>query len=126
MNIQKSVLIFLLICSVSTFVLAQNNKTKKADATFNAGEYYKASEMYQKLYSKAGTKIFKAELGFKLGECYRHMNIPRKAEKWYKKAVRYKYQDPMSILYLADAMKMNEKYPEAKTEYERYRDVVPD
>lgn len=126
MNIHKSVLIFLLISFVSISALAQNKKTKKADASFDAGEYYKASEMYKKIYSKAGTKIFKAELGFKLGECYRHMNIPRKAEKWYKKAVRYKYQNPMAILYLAEAMKMNEKYAEAKTEYERYRDLVPD
>ena len=126
MNIQKSALIFLLISFVGISILAQNKKTKKADASFDAGEYYKASEMYKKIYSKAGTKILKAELGFKLGECYRHMNIPRKAEKWFKKAVRYKYQDPMAILYLAEAMKMNEKYAEAKTEYERYRDIVPD
>ncbi|RLD81323.1 MAG: hypothetical protein DRJ10_06330 [Bacteroidetes bacterium] len=126
MNIQKSVLSFLLIGIVSVSVFAQNKKTKKADASFDAGEYFKASEMYVKVYSKASTKIFKAELAFKLGECYRHMNIPRKAEKWYKKAVRYKYQDPMSVLYLAEAMKMNEKYAEAKEQYERYKDLIPD
>lgn len=125
MNIQKSVLIFLFISFVSAFALAQNKKTKRADASFDAGEYFKASEMYKKIYSKASTKIFKAELAFKLGECYRRMNIPRKAEKWYKKAVRYKYQDPMAVLYLAEAMKMSEKYVEAKTKYERYRDLVP-
>ena len=126
MNIQKSVFIFLLIGFVSVSVLAQNKKTKKADASFDAGEYFKASEMYVKIYSKASTKIFKAELAFKLGECYRNMNIPRKAEKWYKKAVRYKYQDPMSVLYLAEAMKMNEKYIEAKEQYEVFKDLIPD
>jgi len=126
MNIQKSVLIFLLIGFISTSVLSQNKKTKRADASFDAGEYFKASEMYKKIYSKAGTKIFKAELAFKLGECNRNMNIPRKSKKWYNKAVRYKYQDPLAVLYLADALKMVEEYDEAKTQYERYRDLVPD
>ena len=84
MVIQKSILVFLLISLVSISALAQNKKTKKADASFDAGEYFKASEMYKKLYSKAGTKILKAELAFKLGECNRHMNIPRKSKKWYK------------------------------------------
>lgn len=127
MNIQKSLLLFLLIGFISISASSQGNKkTKKADLSFEAGEYFKAIEMYKKLYSKAGTKIFKAELAFKLGECNRNMNIPRKAEKWYKKAVRYKYQDPMASLYLADAMKMNEKYDEAKIAYQNYKDLVPD
>ncbi len=126
MTVKKSALVLLILGVVSVSGIAQNKKTKKADASFEAGEYFKASEMYKKIYSKAGTKILKAELGFKLGECNRKMNIPRKAEKWYKKAVRYKYQDPLSVLYLAEAMKMSEKYTEAKTEYERYRDIVPD
>ena len=126
MNIQKLILIFLLIGFVSASSFAQNKKTKKADASFDAGEYFKASEMYKKIYSKASTKVFKAELAFKLGECYRNMNLPRKSEKWYKKAVRYKYQNPMTVLYLAEAMKMNEKYLEAKEQYERYKELVPD
>jgi len=126
MDILKSVLIFLLTCLVSMSTTAQNKKTRRADASFKAGEYFKAIEMYKKIYSKANTKIFKAEIAFKLGECNRHLNIPKKSQKWYNKAVRYKYQNPMAVLYLAEAMKMNSKFMEAKEKYEQYSDLVPD
>ncbi len=125
MNISKVLLFTFIIILNTNFSFAQEKKMRKADEAFYAGEYFKAIELYQKIYSKASTKILKAELGFKLGECYRKMNIPRKAEKWYKKAVRYKYQDPMAVLYLADAMRMNEKYDEAKEYYQEFHDLVP-
>ncbi len=126
MQAVKSTFIFILILITSLSVSAQSKKTKKADATFDAGEYFKAGEMYTKLYSKAGSKVAKAELAFKLGECYRRMNDPKKAEKWYARAVTNRYQDPMSLCYLADAMKMNEKYADAIVEYEKFKDLVPD
>ncbi|MFN8256392.1 MAG: OmpA family protein [Bacteroidales bacterium] len=118
--------VLLLILFSGIAISAQTKKIKKADDTFNAGEYYKASEMYTKLYSKANSKLIKGELAFKLGECYRKLNEPKKAEKWYQRAVNAKYQDPMSVCYLADAMKMNEKYADAIVEYELFKDLVPD
>jgi len=126
MQALKSIIILLLIIFSSQTIIAQSKKIKKADATFDAGEYFKASEMYTKLYTKATTKIAKAELSFKLGECYRKINDSKKAEKWYLKAVNGRYQDPMSVCYLADAMKMNEKYADAIVEYEKFKDLVPD
>ncbi len=126
MRAVKSVIILILFFSASTFLQAQSKKIKKVDDIFSAGEYFKASEKYTKLYSKAKTKVVKAELAFKLGECYRKMNVPKKAEKWYKRAVRNRYQDPMAVCYLADAMKMNEKYADAKVTYEQFKDLVPD
>lgn len=126
MRVLKSFILLLLVFSISYSAEAQNKKTKRADETFAAGEYFKASEIYTKLYSKASTKIIKAELAFKLGECYRKMNDPKKAEKWYNRAVKSRYQDPMAVCYLADAMKMNEKYADANVEYEKFKDLVPD
>ena len=38
--------------------------------------------------------VRRAEIAFKLGECFRKMNVPRKAERWYNRAVRNRYQDP--------------------------------
>lgn len=120
-------LFFIIIILLSINQLtAQNKKMKRADEVFTAGEYFKASEIYTKLYSKANSKIVKAELAFKLGECYRKMNDPKKAEKWYNRAVKARYQDPMAVCYLADAMKMNEKYADANVEYEKFKDLVPD
>ncbi|MBN1251111.1 MAG: OmpA family protein [Bacteroidales bacterium] len=126
MRLQNLLTILFVILLANNTILAQNKKTKKADASFDAGEYFKASEMYKKIYTKANTKILKAELSFKLGECFRKMNIPAQSEKWYKKAVKYRFQNPMAVCYLADAYRMNEKYDDAKIEYEKYTELVPD
>ncbi len=110
----------------SEFVYSQSKKLKKIKSIYDAGEYYKAAEKYKKLYSKTKTKSAKAELAFYLGECYRKINKPRKSEVWYKRAVRYRYQNPMAVYYLADAMKMNKKYADAKVNYEKFKELVPD
>jgi peptidoglycan-associated lipoprotein len=126
MRVHKITAILLLLLISGNFVFAQSKKNKRADDTFNAGEYFRASEMYTKLHSKATTNTAKAELSFKLGECYRKLNDPKKAERWYLRAVKGRYQDPMALLYLAEAMKMNEKYADAKVEYEKFKELVPD
>jgi len=126
MRVIKPLLVLIILIFAGNFVLGQNKKIKKVDDIFEAGEYFKASEKYTKIYSKTKTKVVKAELAFKLGECYRKMNIPRKAERWYNRAVRSRYQDPMAVCYLADAMKMNEKYADALVTYEKFKDLVPD
>jgi len=106
---------------------AQNNKKfKKADDTFDAGEYFRANEMYFQIYGKLTDKKTKAEIAFKMAECNRHLNLPKQAEKWYSKAVIYKYPNPLASLYYADALKMNDKYEEAKIEYEKYFELAPD
>lgn len=126
MKTTKCILIITILLFANNLMYAQGKKTKKIDAIFDAGEYFKAAEKYTKLYGKSKTKLVKADIAFKLGECYRNMNLPRKSEKWYGRAVRYKYQDPMAVCYLADAMKMNEKYADAKVTYEKYKELVPD
>ncbi len=122
----KLVLVFSVLLLSCNFLYSQSKKLKKIESIFDAGEYYKAAEKYKKLYGKTKTKSGKAELAFKLGECYRKMNVPRKAEKWYNRAIRYRYQDPMAVCYLADAMKMNEKYADAKITYEKFKELVPE
>lgn len=126
MQIIKNTSLLLIFVLFGTSLFAQNKKTKRADESFAAGEYFKASEMYTKLHSKATSNAQKAELSFKLGECFRKMNEPKKAERWYLRAVKARYQDPMALLYLADAMKMNEKYADAMVEYEKFKELVPD
>ncbi len=122
----KLIIIILIIIPNNYLLHSQSKKLKKIQTIFDAGEYYKAAEKYKKMYGKAKTRTLKAQLSFNLGECYRHMNISKKSEKWYKRAVKYRYQNPMSVCYLADAMKMNQKYEEAKINYEKFKELVPD
>jgi peptidoglycan-associated lipoprotein len=117
--------IFLILLIFANSLAAQNRKIKKADDAYLAGEYFKASEMYTKLIPKTPNKVAKAELEFKLAECFRKLNEPKKSERWYSRAVKDRYQDPMALCYLADAMKMNEKYADALVTYEKFKELVP-
>ena len=52
-------------------------RLKKADRKYENGEYFAASEIYRKNNSKISTRKqrkLKAEVNFKLGECYYNTN----------------------------------------------------
>lgn len=122
----RYILIFLLITTFSTSLLAQRKRIERADQYYNSGEYFKAKELYIKAYSRAKDKSSRGKIAFKIGQCSRKINDPRGSRKWYQKAVYNKYQNPRTKLYLADALKMLEQYEDAKKYYADYKDLVPD
>ncbi len=107
-------------------LFAQRDHEKIADNIFGIGEYYDAIDRYKKASAKEKNRDKKNSIIFKTGLCYRMINEPKKAESYFKRAVGRKYADPLAVLYLADALKMNEKYDEAIIEYENYQKLVPD
>ncbi|OFX53185.1 MAG: hypothetical protein A2046_06310 [Bacteroidetes bacterium GWA2_30_7] len=119
--------ISILILSAITVNLAysQSSATKEADDAYNSGEYYGAIDLYKVAYNKAKNDAVKAEIIFKTALCYRHTNDALQAEVWFKKTVKVKYPDPTCTLFLADALKQNEKYDEALIEYRNYLRLVP-
>jgi peptidoglycan-associated lipoprotein len=104
----------------------KNAKLRKANEEFAAGHYSTAADMLRKAYSSVKNKDEQAVILFKIGECYRQIAVPVRAESWYAKAINKGYQDPKVYLYLAEAKKMNQKYAEAKEEFKKYREKVPD
>ena len=118
-----SLFFFALLFCASAF--AQKNFQKEADKKFNSFEYYAAIDLYKAAYKKASKKQ-KPECLWKTAECYRLINDMKQAEVYYQKAIKAKCeQSVLAQLYLADAMKMQEKYPEAMNEYEKYSKEVP-
>ncbi len=57
---------------------------------------------------------------FQIAECYRLTKDPRKAEAQYRRLIRAKYTDPIASLYMAEAMRDQEKYEMAIKEYKNY------
>lgn len=120
---------------ISTFAIAffivsgsfaQKDFTKEAETEFNNEGYYKAIDLFKKAYSKENNRAKKAEILFKIGECYRLIEDPKQSQVWYDKAIKANYPEPIAILYLADAIKAEGKYDEALTQYQLYVDKVPD
>ncbi len=120
--------IFVFLFSVSqTEVYAQkkNRKMIKADNAFNLEQYVKAAELYKKAYKKTKNRALKAEIIFKQAECYRMSGNIKRAESYFKRAIKAKYPDVIVYLRYADALRMQEDFTEAKVQYEKYIELNP-
>lgn len=119
-------LLLLVMFSFQAQSQRKSRRMEKADALFYAGEYFKAKDVYKKAYSRSKNRKLKGEISFKAGLCYRHLNEPRRARIWFRRAERYDYPNPKTILYQAEAYKMEEKYEDAIEAYNAYKELVPD
>ncbi|MGB0999898.1 MAG: OmpA family protein [Flavobacteriales bacterium] len=104
---------------------AQTKRTKKADIAFDLGEYHKASERYKNAYGRANDKTEKQYISFKMAECARRLGNYRQAENYLKRTVKMRYEDPIAILYLAEAQANLGKYDLALENYNAYQNLVP-
>jgi peptidoglycan-associated lipoprotein len=104
----------------------KKQKDSRAQASFDAGEYFEAIDLYKNAVNKVSDKTQKTAILFKIGECYRILGDARSAELWYKKAVREDYQDPIIFLRYGQMMLINEKYTEAEEQFNKYMELVPD
>jgi len=130
-QLKASTVLRLILLAMTIFFANESFSQKKkksfikADEMYSAGEYFKANEKYKKLFGRVKDKKLKGEVAFKLGECNKFLNIPKKAESWYRKAMKFKYADPKMYLYCADVTKMLEDYTEAAILYAQYKKLVP-
>jgi len=104
----------------------KKQKDSRAQAAFEAGEYFESIDLYKNAVNKVSDKAQKTAILFKIGECYRILGDARSAELWYKKAMREDYQDPVIFLRYGQMMLINEKYPEAEEQFKQYVELVPD
>ena len=103
-------LCFLLIISNDVYAQKKSRKMVKADQAFSAEQYNKAAELYKKVYQKAKSRALKSEIIYKQAECYRLSGNIKRAESYYKRAIKAKYPDVIVYLRYADILRMNEKY----------------
>jgi outer membrane protein OmpA-like peptidoglycan-associated protein len=105
------------ICCVKTY-----GQTAKADTLFEHLEYYKASKLYEK---KAVTHP-STDIYFKLGECYRKMNLYKDELAAFDKVNSAgTYSKSEFYLDYGQVLKNNGKYPEAKIAFDKYTELMP-
>ncbi len=121
------VFIILIIFAFSQEMTAQKRKSEKAYASFSAGEYYDAIDLFKDAYSKTkkADRAARTELVFMIAECYRLTNNPKDSETWYKLAVRSSYSKPEAQFHLAESLKENGKYELAIDEFRKYKQAAP-
>ena len=93
---------------------------KKADAAFEARQYFNAINMYKQAYAGA-SKDKKPGIMYKSGYASQEINDYKAAETFYQKAIAANYDDPAVYLNLAEVLKSQLKYPEAIVEYNKYK-----
>ena len=120
-------ILFVLFSLSSTNIYAQkkNRKMAKADNAFSLEEYVKAADLYKKAYKKTKNRAVKAEIIFKQAECYRLSGNIKRAESYYKRAIKAKYPDVIVYLRYADGLRMQEDYEEAILQYQKYMQLNP-
>lgn len=125
----KHIFLFLIlfIFVTSQEVTAQKRKSDRAYASFSAGEYFDAIDLFKDAYSKTKKtdKILRTEMVFMIAECYRLTNDPKNAETWYKLAVKSATSKPEAQFGFAESLKKNGKYPLAIDEFKKYKQVAP-
>ncbi|RYD93894.1 MAG: flagellar motor protein MotB, partial [Sphingobacteriales bacterium] len=89
---------------------------KQADEEYKLFNYSKAVELYLKAYDKKPT-LYTAQ---RLANSYRLMRNYQQAEVWYAKTVTVEDSPAENVLYYAEVLQNNAKYPEAKAQYNKY------
>lgn len=123
--------VYIIVCLLLTAVAAgcRTPKLSEADAKFQRGEYYDASVTYKKVYNKLRKKEERpqrGEVAFKMGRCYRLLNMSARASAAFQNALRYEYPDSTTHFMLAQALHADGKYAAALRSYDKYLEFCPD
>lgn len=123
--------VYIIVCLQLTAIAAgcRTPKLSEADAQFQRGEYYDASVTYKKVYNKLRKKEERpqrGEVAFKMGRCYKLLNMSARASAAFQNALRYEYPDSTTHFMLAQALHADGKYAAALRSYDKYLEFCPD
>ncbi|ARS37237.1 OmpA family protein [Pontibacter actiniarum] len=96
---------------------------RKADKLYENYEYAKALEAYQEAIQKRTPGLETAE---RIATAYRMTRQSQAEENWYGKVVRMEGRPPMNLYYYAEALRSNGKYKEAKEQYMKWGEEMPE
>lgn len=120
-------IITLAVCVLLTAACGSEKAIRKGDQYAAVMEYYEAAKEYKKGYRKISAKERKkrAEVAWKMAECYRKSYNAVAAVGAYQNAVRYGYPDSTALRHLADAQLVKGDYKAAQKSYEAYIEKAP-
>ena len=107
-------------------ILAQNTRLKEANSEFEKFHYHNAAVLFENYLLSEKNNISEEvfQIKEKIATCYRKMNEPKQAEKWYAEVVANPNADPINKLYYAQFLAQNQKYDQSKAVYQEYAKIV--
>ncbi len=124
---KNSLYIFIMLVAIVMASCSSEKGIRRGDQLVAIMEYSDAVKEYKKAYRKISPTERKkrAEVAWKMGECYRKSNSPQFAIGAYQNAVRYGYPDSIVLRYLADAQLQKGDYKAARSNYEAFLEKAP-
>lgn len=125
-NLHLIIIYIALIATLLTGCGAEQ-AVKKGDKFYAMGEYFDAATQYKKAYSQTPAKerALRGQRALKLADCYRRINYTQKAIAAYTNAIRYKQEDSLTHLLLAQQLMKNGNYKEAAKQFQTALDSMP-
>lgn len=105
---------------IGTSGFSQERRLKKADAFYEAGEYFKSVDMYKRAMKKMTGRKEKTPIYFKIGNAYYLAGDYRKARTYLRRASKYDPANREAWVKEAEILRMSEKYDEALEVYREY------
>lgn len=126
-NLSYILSLAILLTLFSAVSCSSEKAIRKGDRYAAIMEYHEAAKEYKKAYRKIPPKERRkrAEVAWKLGECYRKSNNAIRAVGAYQNAVRYGYSDSTALLYLADAQLEKGDYKASQKSYREFLEKAP-
>ncbi len=123
-----SYIISITLCVLITASCGSEKAIRQGDQYAAIMEYHEAAKEYKKAYRKISPKERgkRAEVAWKMGECYRKSYNAVSAVGAYQNAVRYGYPDSTALRYLADAQLVKGDYKASQKSYEAFLELAPD
>lgn len=117
-----------LLLSIAAVACSSEKAIRKGDKFAAIMEYHEAAKEYKKAYRQVSPKERpkRAEVAWKMGECYRKGNSAVFAAAAYQNAVRYGYPDSTALLYLADALLEKGDYKASEKNYTAFLEKAQD
>ena len=117
-----------LLLSIAAVACSSEKAIRKGDKFAAIMEYHEAAKEYKKAYRQISPKERpkRAEVAWKMGECYRKGNSAVFAAAAYQNAVRYGYPDSTALLYLADALLEKGDYKASEKNYTAFLEKAQD
>ena len=104
----------------------ENIAFKKGEQAYAVGEYYNAASYYKLSYSRCSPKKDKVKRSlraYKMGDCYRRINLVQKATSAYQNAIRYGAADSTAYLYLGQQYLKLSNYKSAEECFKKYLEI---
>lgn len=116
------------LCVLITASCGSEKAIRRGDQYAAIMEYHEAAKEYKKAYRKISPKERgkRAEMAWKMGECYRKSYNAVSAVGAYQNAVRYGCPDSTALRYLADAQLVKGDYKASQKSYEAFLELAPD